>query len=145
MLLMHRLLLRLACWCAAVAVGSTGTDAGRGLIVKFSRYAPASAHELTLAACVRAANGSHRVIERRNPAARLPTDFLLVEFPPADLDRVAGVLRVRICQPSVLRSVAGASPNLAFVSFGTGAPRSGRRAYSAAVHTPHDALRGFGA
>lgn len=141
---MCRLLLRLVCWCAAVAVGSTGTDAGRGLIVKFSRYAPASAHELTLAACVSAANGFHRVIERRNPAARLPTDFLVVEFPPADLDRLARALRVRSCPCSVLRSVAGVSPDLAFVSLRTGAPRSGRRAYSAAVHTPRGALRGCG-
>eukprot|EP01043_Picozoa_sp_COSAG02_P011689 COSAG02_NODE_435_length_22393_cov_18.805643_9_plen_167_part_00 len=89
------LLLRLVCWCAAVAVDSS-TDAGsRGLIVKFKGYAKASAHERTLAGCVRAANGSHRVIERRNPAALLPTDFLVVEFPPVDLDRLAGIVRVR--------------------------------------------------
>ncbi len=90
------LLLRLVCWCAAVAVDSSTDDVGpRGLIVKFRGYAQAAAHERTLAACVRAANGSHRVIERRNPAARLPTDFLLVEFPPIELDRLAGAVRVR--------------------------------------------------
>lgn len=65
-----------------------------GLIVKFSSYAPASAHELTLDACMRTVNGSHLVIERRNPAANLPTDFLVVKFPPLDFDRLAGAIRV---------------------------------------------------
>lgn len=89
------LLLRLVCWCAAVAVDSCTDTESRGLIVKFKGYAKASAHERTLAACVRAANGSHRVIERHNPAARLPTDFLVVEFPSVELDRLADVVRVR--------------------------------------------------
>ena len=90
---MPRLLLLGLVWYAAVAVDSTDCD-GRGHIVKFNRYAAAPEHALTLAACVRAANGTYRVIERRNPAARLPTDFLIVEFPPGDLERLAGAVRV---------------------------------------------------
>ena len=92
---MQLLLIPLVCWCAAAV--PAGSDDGRGLIVRFSTYAPASAHAATLAACVRAANGSHGVIERDNPAARLPTDFLLVDFPQADALRLAGAVRVRAC------------------------------------------------
>ena len=100
---MQLLLILLVCWCAAAV--PAGSDDGRGLIVRFSTYAPASAHAATLAACVRATRwphahtqpGSHGVIERDNPAARLPTDFLLVDFPQADALRLAGAVRVRAC------------------------------------------------
>ena len=84
--------LLLACCCAAA---SEGSDAALGLIVTFDSYAAHAAHAAALAACVRGANGSHRVIERRTPAAGLPTDFLLVEFPPADDARLTTAVRVR--------------------------------------------------
>ena len=61
--------------------------------MRFSSYAPWRAHAARLAACLRAANGSHAVVPRRNPAARLPTDFLLVQFAPADRHRVLGAVR----------------------------------------------------